>query len=708
MSKNRKKTNKKRPFTDAGFSAYCEEQFLITAKALRKLTNPKNTAAIGQDFTHEFRKRRIDALERTLKETDTRIAPICEGYNKAFPWKENWGYVNALPTVNYDLLDGSGHLMLGAVVWMLDQYKASGRLEEVIGLLPPSDSIDQDLADWMPELWDASYSSDLLTMLRQILIQRNRDCEPPVKESGVSVRAFMDAHTLAGTHHQEVPSRRLFEELLSLLPENAVNEAKGRYISAFWEWTERFFRTRLVYAVKEEELEQKVDRLDRQIKAAEQELNAKKNLLQAHRKKPLFMPSSHDPLGLMKTKHDDWNADFQRLDTLYVEFNRRVRQQEELGDEMGQALLHLGQYVSKGAEAMKTNGMPPELFPIWTDFHIDDPYALCFGFLALLDEGSDLPWLYYPSVGLMSCVAAALPWCHLDYEKDEEEKEKAVSPLETLDAVTLNHLQYADEDDDLPPEPRNLSQVVYRLSGILLPRRFDCLAGNKEELEQLGVTEEREQTLLLTAMSLLTEVKNRADLPVAVAEIEELEETEEVEPTEDIEALRERISLLKKENERLKSTAYEASRSLRDARKQAEEREKAHELERQELADLRELVFTLQERHEEPEEAADETITFPCATSHRIVSFGGHDSWAREIRKKLPNVRFVDRDQLPNSETIRRADFIFIQSNSLSHAYFYRIIEEARRYSVPVRYFSYASAVKCAEQLVKADKEFVE
>ena len=124
--------------------------------------------------------------------------------------------------------------------------------------------------------------------------------------------------------------------------------------------------------------------------------------------------------------------------------------------------------------------------------------------------------------------------------------------------------------------------------------------------------------------------------------------------------------------------------------------------ERQELKDLRELVFNQQEKiyYEDTEVSK---IDFPYNAAKRIVVFGGHDSWAREIKQKLPNVRFIDRTMQPNAELIRRADIVWIQTNSLSHAYYYKIIDEVRKYHVPVRYFSYASALKCAEQVAEED-----
>lgn len=53
---------------------------------------------------------------------------------------------------------------------------------------------------------------------------------------------------------------------------------------------------------------------------------------------------------------------------------------------------------------------------------------------------------------------------------------------------------------------------------------------------------------------------------------------------------------------------------------------------------------------------------------------------------------------------IRRADVIWIQTNAMAHSYYYKIIDEARKYGIRVRYFSYASAQKCAEQIVVDEK----
>lgn len=66
----------------------------------------------------------------------------------------------------------------------------------------------------------------------------------------------------------------------------------------------------------------------------------------------------------------------------------------------------------------------------------------------------------------------------------------------------------------------------------------------------------------------------------------------------------------------------------------------------------------------------------------------------------LPEVRFFDREALPDVNTVKSADVVWIQANALPHMYYHMVIDVARKENIPVRYFGYASARKCAEQLV--------
>ena len=83
---------------------------------------------------------------------------------------------------------------------------------------------------------------------------------------------------------------------------------------------------------------------------------------------------------------------------------------------------------------------------------------------------------------------------------------------------------------------------------------------------------------------------------------------------------------------------------------------------------------------------------------------GGHEAWIKEIKPKLPDVRFVHREMIPYADMIRRADVVWIQTNAMSHSYYYKIIDETRKHGIRVRYFSYDSAQKCAEPIVADEK----
>ena len=121
---------------------------------------------------------------------------------------------------------------------------------------------------------------------------------------------------------------------------------------------------------------------------------------------------------------------------------------------------------------------------------------------------------------------------------------------------------------------------------------------------------------------------------------------------------------------------------------------------RAELSQLRETLFELRSREGMPEEKAEAEITFPWQGEHRIVVFGGHDTWRKAIRPMLPDVRFFDREMLPDINVVKSADVVWIQTNAISHKFYYRIIDTARKENIPVRYFGSASARKRAEQLV--------
>lgn len=165
---------------------------------------------------------------------------------------------------------------------------------------------------------------------------------------------------------------------------------------------------------------------------------------------------------------------------------------------------------------------------------------------------------------------------------------------------------------------------------------------------------------------------------------------------------------LERENERLRSKNKELVAMMSGAlsgekanSKQIHLLQHQIELQEKELSDLREAVYVLK-NGSGSEPPVDESTRYPYLTSGKIISFGGHETWLKEMRRKLPNVIFVAPSSLPNTDLIRGADAVWLQTNCMSHADFFRIINIVRHNGVPLRYFSFAGVEKCSEQLVRS------
>lgn len=161
------------------------------------------------------------------------------------------------------------------------------------------------------------------------------------------------------------------------------------------------------------------------------------------------------------------------------------------------------------------------------------------------------------------------------------------------------------------------------------------------------------------------------------------------------------------------SKTAELSRQLKESRKALHEAEQGMRRlqericvleidtlrDRSELSQLRETLFTLRAKENPSEEAPGSEIEFPWQTKRWIVAFGGHDTWRKAIRPMLPDIRFFDREMLPDINAVKGADAVWIQPNAFSHPFYYRGIDMARKENIPIRCFGFASARKCAEQL---------
>ena len=322
------------------------------------------------------------------------------------------------------------------------------------------------------------------------------------------------------------------------------------------------------------------------------------------------------------------------------------------------------------------------------------------------DQDDDYAWVYSFMTAVVCRAAAMLPWglelySEMDdgiwFQDNEWIEPKPFDPewYETKYAGEL----YEDDDD---PHDVSLAQLVYQYTGAVLPRDMNRFDGLKKELRAKGLKPSQVSTLC-AMMNVIGEVSRQRFDFSKYADQDDWDDCEEEAVTEDLasenEKLRAELAKLRKQ---AKEANYNLSRENRELKDQLEKMEAGAGELRQELADLREVVFNQQNGAEE-EKAEESKISFPYHTSRRLVAFGGHDSWLREIKFKLPDVRFMS-DDISSPEIIKRADVVWIQTNCIGHKSYNIIIDLARKYSRKVRYFAYASATKCAEQVVEEEE----
>jgi len=402
------------------------------------------------------------------------------------------------------------------------------------------------------------------------------------------------------------------------------------------------------------------------------------------------------------------------------------------------------------------------------DAEIGDPYELCFALTWLIGTDDDSIWLMHAGTTAARAVCRRLPWRgnpegkdpEYGYgfdEWDEEEPEEL-----TYDGNGWLNREPPAEKVDIYQIGKNgkdnIAQQIYQLCRGVVPTgmhpfELERQTMKKEGNENADFIADWSEILFLSSFQASAANLNRSNWYWDPDEYEEEDDEEDEEAGGESSYYNERIN---KDNatdrnavdhgkydaggkvdlsgispeesgpaeigyeEELRKTRLELEKARRqikglqkalvESRRDADtERAKTERelttlrMEHRELADLRELVFN--QENEIREKPAKE-IQYPYETRKRTVVFGGHDTFLKAFRPMLPTVKYVDTAIYSFSpEIVRNADVVWIQNNCISHSQYGNIVRLTRQYGIQLRYFAYASAEKCAEQLVIEDQK---
>ena len=672
-----------------------------------------------------------------------------------------WIGLNFVPSLSYNTIEETSHILFAAAIWILDQITAQPDWRrKLFPLLPREPSVLNDL--FAPDVWDPAYDYDLILSVMYILNYRNIDIAPMETSGSVTEHVLTTSINASGEQHADVPSRKTYESLMSLIPENAINQAAGHFEALLWAWTDRYFSCIAPICAASEAAVETINQIGRRYNEireefgkAMEEAEAAKNarLQQMKQRKPSLGPLQvtsaasiedllgkpapfRSPLGTAGPGSffagDDGTVQralelTDRFTAASEEHQKAVDAYEEFeGKKTSFTISMIRQGYVRQKECEEKYG--EETTAAMKPFLISDPYEICFALLWLIESGSDLPWLYGPGCGMMQEVTESLPWGVIEYDEfddpvwspedddageqvSSDSQEKQNAPAKQIPIPDWYERKYVPKDEDeLFTFNRSLAQIVYEETGCIMPRDMNKYAGRLRAIKGYGV-KGKDSMALLYLFSALSQARRQAPALNLSDDVEllfgnGLVEKQTQQPLT-YDELNERLKQALEENKRLRASLHESERSCREIKKELSAIRDTAGLEHRELADLRELVFNSKSS---PEQDTQENDTaneaFPYEVRRNTVVFGGHETWLKAIRPMLTgNIRFIDKDMKNfDISIIRNADILWIQSNAVSHNQFYRIIDAARSYRKPVRYFTYASAAKCASQVMNEDK----
>ena len=682
------------------------------------------------DFEKDIEKRRIQALLRSIESL-----PVSKYF-----WRD-WIMMNAYST-SYTYNDKFYHIMTAAAIWILDQIsETDAEVTDLYRILPRDKKLLEPLCEF--DLCDTQYSQELIASVEYVLRNRNSDIAPLIDGSENDKRVFTSILAAKGECHADVPSRKNFEALIAMIPQERIDSAVTQFEKCF-----AFFQKRMNTLFSY--LNNKVDNKIQSINAMRKKINAeRKNALELLNKTSYYTNNSckknQKSIPFMTFNMPELQR-LTVLEKLIPKNNTLSRSEEDIMKEIDTTLNKISQMEEKLEKLnnefddldgfrfktqyflmLKGNISEEEYEQYYSDMDksildplpFTDPFSMCFALLYLIEKDSDIPWLYGSCISMMREVAGALPWMHRKHERMND-KLWEVANDENLNLITPSVSAPVSNKIVAFPDwysrdykmkntnqcyARNLAQILYEETGCLMPRNLHHYDYVNKTLGKYGLRKNKALSMLYCMIALGTK---RRQIPALnldekfMAKYVDMQDTvaDEVNPAE----LKAEIERLRAECQQLRSSLYSAEKENVDLQKKFAKQQEQFEAERRELADLRDIVFNLDT--EDVENSVDETqASFPYTVQKKTVVFGGYDTWLKSIKPLFKgDVRFVMGELNFDKTIVRNAEVIWIQIKGLPHAVVCRFINIARQYNKPIRYFTYTSAIKCAEQLLENDK----
>ena len=685
-------TRQKKPHSPKGLrTARAWDYFRPVQRWLR--TNPEldGLQVEARDADNDRASRRIEATVNTYEDM---LQQLAESDIEIPKWVEaDWLDRNTTGICGPDYLDHVHSTTLAVAIYILDQLLVAGHYQDAYNLIP-AEAMEADLH--IPEIKDVCHNEQMIRGMVWIIQHRNDDCRG-LKEPGRKMlpRTMLDLYTVKNKQHQDVPSRRRFEAILSMIPQGVIAQALEQYKHAYTDVNNRMMKGHCIINDQLVAMGRVIEALEADTFAAIQDADYISDSYQARINSYLTNQGCTLPaLDQLERSKGQIHAFMQSQ-----KYQSVLQEQELKNSRLKLALNHMrhniGLFHWMSKEQQKTL-FTEELCKIWYSFTVSDPYEMCFANLYLLDQGSDLPYVYSISGPLMTFAATALPWAATRYHYENNhaapEDEGCCAIYPNLCSTYTMFNEDRSEHDPQERDALNIAQVVYQMTGYILPRDESVSEYDQNYLSRFDLLHSAEALFIKGILISLKSLDRRAPaVPVLPEPGTIADKTQELE---------QRILELETKNKALRREAYTERKAAAQLREDLNAIRIANELERREVVDLRELVYGMLDTKKEREPAPETPQIFRA--NERIVVFGGSDVWINEMRRKCPDVRFLGTPNHPDPMIIRNADAVWLQTRHMSHSLFYTVVQEANKYGVPLRHFTSGGVGSCIEKLYRS------
>ncbi len=569
----------------------------------------KATSGSGKDSLEEFdlngavRKRRRQAILAMLPQMKIRYS---DDYPDDSLLTEDFAWLCYSPGLLTNDVESNYYVSVASAMWMLDTLEQAGTLSEAAPYFPIEEDMEYDTLP--PSFTDVTHDSSLLVSL-SFLIQHLNSGDQHFFLNDTSAKSQPITDNPEPDRSPEALSgRERFHAILKRIPQDQKDHAVQSFQKKYWELLDLCFSI--------------LSSCGKEIQAIQKKRSTGGSAAYAKPDLQVFPPSapqagqnfSKAAEGLCPFPHGisgqpegrqagipETSLIFSNLQDLILLEDKR----QSLGAFMGYLLEGVGKRCF-------------EIFPFGQkeidtlmSLEVEDPYEICFGYLYLLESGSDLPWTYNPANTVLLSACRKLPWSvvmlnPLDMEKEEEEfpegdaggnqeenpeeKETGISDvfpdpenpdfeekvhrlLLTLQDVPgqaeRNTRLYREiyearpildmEGEGFPGRRLNIPQIIYSYTGWVLPRFYGFWVNCAEDLEKGGMNPEEARAMELY-INMLFNLPSRdepeSDESLPDPEILEIErncaEEERDRLAEDLDRIREERDRLAEENRELK------------------------------------------------------------------------------------------------------------------------------------------------------------